>query len=83
MSDRSIFVEQPLKQPLAALIEAAVVLLIRPRNNVAHIIGVMVSETSIDTAIANDKRHGEFAEQPADDAAHHQNRNEDRDQAKC
>ena len=46
----------------------------------AHIIGVVVSETTSEIRIAIDKRDGEFAEQPADDAAHQQDREEHRDQ---
>ena len=45
-----------------------------------HIIGVSVSETTAETTTAMRHRHGELAEQPADDAAHQQQRDEHRDQ---
>ena len=44
------------------------------RRNSAHIIGVVVSAMTMETKIAMRQRHGEFAEQPADHAAHQQDR---------
>ncbi len=45
-----------------------------------HSTGVSVSDTRAETAMAAVTVDGEFAEQPADDAAHQQQRNEHRDQ---
>ena len=41
--------------------------------------GVAVSETTMETRIATDKRHRELAEQAAHDPAHEQQRNENGD----
>ena len=42
--------------------------------------GVVVSEITMETTNGGRKRDGELAEEPADDAAHHQDGNEDGDQ---
>ena len=51
-----------------------------PRSSTAHIIGVVVSETTSEITMAIGDRHGEFAEQLADQAAHQQDRDKHRDQ---
>ena len=50
------------------------------RKNSAHIIGVVVSEIASEMMMASDSVSGEFAKQPAENAAHQQDRNEHRDQ---
>jgi len=40
-------------------------------QQIAHIIGVVVSEIIMDTKTAVDESDGKFAEEPANDSAHH------------
>jgi len=49
-------------------------------SSLAHIIGVVVSETRSETRIATDKVNRELAEKPSDDAAHEEDRGEHRHQ---
>ena len=52
----------------------------RGAGGAPHIIGVSVSETSAEIAMAIAERDRELAEQAADDAAHEQDRDEHREQ---